>query len=729
MSKNRTDFVLYGDKVRLKERYPVLGSKKRGCHSAPLFPLNRPQRKQLEREVSTVTNAVQFNFQIPSREIIRNVPQPNFEDMRASFLRLLRQGPEKPRPKSVTYKSSYEETKVEDPTTRPRSAPTDNKLDFSVKHAEKNTQVAQTVDQTQEKKPATLFRNNFDIQERYAKIVEIYGWRAQVHGDPFKLKWVSCFVSLKHSLRKSIIHPKYPYAFKCGVDPSENLGSPRLIFAANLLLPTDDLMKLPGIFLLTLQLLQPMSCSGKFPVKLSVPEETAIRTTIGNIPSEYRSKAGSYPTVPINEQNFFQVTETGGILINKIIDLESLCMEYQLCCTTDTCVIHSQFISSDSDPIVMNLEVTIEDIDDKHPQCGSNDNLVVRENDTSAEVSFSAVDEDFSSTHNRMSYTLRGNDSLSDYFFLPKPEKSTLQVRAALDYEQMQTVSGFVNVCNTAGKNCANCRLNIKVEDVDDNEPRFQKHSYTKRIFENHPLNLLVLKVIAEDPDEGSSQFYSMNEHPQFYIEPNGEIYLKKAFYMRSLVDVYRFKVMVTSRSGQAPTDQANVTIEVEDVNDNAPVLTRLGSVDSIEENKNISDQTVLFRFSVTDKDKGDNGKVECNLEKHLDQLSLQSIANIKGAFQVTVKSGADQSFDAEKMSALTIAIKCYDHGKPMKSVEAEHLIKIKDINEYPPKMAKTEFRSAVPEDAPIGYLVTKVSRLFYTQFDSRICIMISRIS
>lgn len=121
----------------------------------------------------------------------------------------------------------------------------------------------------------------------------------------------------------------------------------------------------------------------------------------------------------------------------------------------------------------------------------------------------------------------------------------------------------------------------IVVSDVNDNSPTFTQSEYSASILENQPVGTFVMKIVAEDSDDGSNAklIYQISKDSNsevssfLTINPDtGELFTSRLFdYEQS---VY-FQIKVTVRDGGRPPLSATCTVNVfiKDQNDNTPVV------------------------------------------------------------------------------------------------------------------------------------------------------------
>ncbi|XP_045886262.1 protocadherin beta-15 [Micropterus dolomieu] len=123
--------------------------------------------------------------------------------------------------------------------------------------------------------------------------------------------------------------------------------------------------------------------------------------------------------------------------------------------------------------------------------------------------------------------------------------------------------------------------ITILVNDINDNPPTFTQSEYNANILENQPAGTFVMKVKAEDTDEGSHAkiLYQISrdthsEASSFLTihSETGELFTSRLFDYEQSV---HFQIKVTARDGGDPPLSTTCTVNVfiKDQNDNAPVV------------------------------------------------------------------------------------------------------------------------------------------------------------
>ncbi|XP_015258677.1 PREDICTED: desmoglein-2-like [Cyprinodon variegatus] len=174
-------------------------------------------------------------------------------------------------------------------------------------------------------------------------------------------------------------------------------------------------------------------------------------------------------------------------------------------------------------------------------------------------------------------------------------EKGLVRVTKVLDREQIPVynITAFARREDGSALN-ENITLQLKVEDDNDNPPRFDS-SMKAEVDECIPEGTSVLQIKAsdaDDPETSNAQIaYSIIDqkpHDHFKMTKDGLIYVDYPHLDREEEDTYILTVTAADLYG-APgghTTTGTVTITLNDVNDNPPTLEKSAYEGSIEENK-----------------------------------------------------------------------------------------------------------------------------------------------
>ncbi|XP_069619756.1 protocadherin gamma-C5-like isoform X14 [Ranitomeya imitator] len=261
-----------------------------------------------------------------------------------------------------------------------------------------------------------------------------------------------------------------------------------------------------------------------------------------------------------------------------------------------------------------------------------------------------------------------------------------------------------------------NCIVQVEIEDVNDNSPEITITSMANEIPENTLPGDLVGYVNVIDKDSGKNGDIKLD------LSPNVPFKIKHITNRYALItdgsldreETSQYTVELTASDFGSPPlySKTSVTIEVSDINDNAPVFTQSTYNAFIKENSDPG--TLLCTVSATDLDEGVNSDLIYSIvESQIDGSSVSSFVYIHS------NDGnifAQRSFDYEQIQVLQITIKVEDSGSPQLSSTVPVFIFILDTNDNPPSLLYPEHsedlivHERISKSASAGYLVTKLS-------------------
>lgn len=251
----------------------------------------------------------------------------------------------------------------------------------------------------------------------------------------------------------------------------------------------------------------------------------------------------------------------------------------------------------------------------------------------------------------------------------------------------------------------------VKLTDLNDNAPVFNKQIYEIKVSEIAPVNTPLVRLKVTDQDEGkNAQVYieivGGNEGGEFHINSEtGMLYTavlldaeNKSFYSLTVSAIDQ------GNAGTRKQSSAKVKIYVEDANDNDPVFDKAEVTVWIDENMPAG--TSVTTVHAKDKDRGDNGYIS------------YLIANlVKVPFEVDHFSGVVKTtalLDYESMRReYVLRVRASDWGQPYRrQTEMQLTIKVKDINDNRPQFEKIECVGHVPRFIPIGSEIITLSAI-----------------
>ncbi|XP_066519509.1 cadherin-20-like [Hoplias malabaricus] len=260
----------------------------------------------------------------------------------------------------------------------------------------------------------------------------------------------------------------------------------------------------------------------------------------------------------------------------------------------------------------------------------------------------------------------------------------------------------------------------VKIQDINDNEPKFLDGPYRATIPEMSPVGASVIRVTAvdaDDPSYGNSArvVYSILEgQPYFSVDPKtGEVRVSLANMDREVREQYQLVIQAKDMEGQlgglAGTTTVNITLS--DVNDNPPKFSqKLYQMSALESSPMGS---VVGRIQAKDRDIGINAEMKYSIIDGDGRDSFDISTDASNMFGViTIK----KSLDFEKKRSHTLKVEgCNAHmdprfanNGPFCDVTIVH-VTVEDVDESP-EFDSPFYYVEVPEDAEIGTVFKIVS-------------------
>nr|XP_034977879.1 cadherin-22 [Zootoca vivipara] len=262
----------------------------------------------------------------------------------------------------------------------------------------------------------------------------------------------------------------------------------------------------------------------------------------------------------------------------------------------------------------------------------------------------------------------------------------------------------------------------IKVQDINDSEPRFLGGPYIGSVAELSPIGTSVMQVMASDADDptyGSSArvVYSVLEGEQHFTVDSrtGVIRTAVANLDRETQDRYEVVVRATDMAGQLGglSGSTTVTIVITDVNDNPPRFPQKMYQFSVVETAPVG--TLIGRVKAEDSDVGENTDMTYQVK---DEEGL-------GAFRVTTDSNTQEALisvqkplDFEAQSVQTVVVEALNKFADPRFVDLGTFrdqtivrVSVLDVDE-PPEFQPPDGLMEVQEDAAVGSLVGMVTAL-----------------
>ncbi|KAL0966900.1 hypothetical protein UPYG_G00302000 [Umbra pygmaea] len=260
----------------------------------------------------------------------------------------------------------------------------------------------------------------------------------------------------------------------------------------------------------------------------------------------------------------------------------------------------------------------------------------------------------------------------------------------------------------------------IKVQDINDNEPKFLDGPYSARVPEMSPVGTSVVTVVATDADDptyGNSArvVYSILEgQPYFSVEPRtGVVKTALPNMDREARDQYMLVIQAKDMVGQMGglSGTTSVTVTLSDVNDNPPHFSRKSYQFSVPESLPVA--TVVAKIRALDSDVGPNAEMEYRIVDG-DGLGLFKITTDRDTQEGLIS--LQKGLDFETKSSYTLRVVASNRNIDRRFLSmgpfndtATVRLNVENVDE-PPLFTSPLTRVVISESAKVGVSIGTVS-------------------
>ncbi|KAM6290574.1 cadherin EGF LAG seven-pass G-type receptor 1 isoform 3-T3 [Porphyrio hochstetteri] len=450
--------------------------------------------------------------------------------------------------------------------------------------------------------------------------------------------------------------------------------------------------------------------------QVSIPENepagTAVIVLRAQDPDEGEAGRLAYSMEALFDErsnDYFSIdAETGSVVTARSLDRE----------TKDTHVLKvtaSDHSSPRRRSATTYLTVTVSDTNDHEPVFEQPEyRESIRENlEVGYEVlTIRATDGDAPANANMLYRLLE--PGAGDGVFEIDPRSGVVRTRAPVDREEVSEYHLVVEA-NDQGKDpgprSATAMVHITVEDENDNYPQFSEKRYLVQVPEDAPVNSQILQVQATDRDRGSNaqvhySIVSGNLKGQFYIHSfSGAIDLINPLDYETIRE---YTLRIKAQDGGRPpliNSSGMVSVQVVDVNDNAPIFVSTPFQATVLENVPLGYS--VLHIQAVDADSGENARLEYKLIEMAPSTGGAPVAGDSVfPFQINNSTGwitVAAELDRETVENYHFGVEARDHGVPVMTSSASVSITVLDVNDNNPTFTEKVYHLRLNEDAAVG--------------------------
>ena len=361
----------------------------------------------------------------------------------------------------------------------------------------------------------------------------------------------------------------------------------------------------------------------------------------------------------------------------------------------------------------IDISITVLDANDHNPEFEQEVYEITVPEDVGTDVSIlkvHAVDPD-AGRNGRVVYSFseRTQSTYGDIFGIDS-HSGDIFVKGDIDYETAP-VYHLAIVAEDKGPDSLpdDATVIVRVQDINDHVPEITvntlsaTNSEIAEILEDTDAGTFVAHITVEDKDKGINGEVecSLNSN-DFILEKLYDTQYKIVTARpldRETEEYYEMELLCQDKGEDKNVEIARIKVRVKDKNDHSPEFKKLVYKTELLENNLIG--AYLAQVTATDKDTGDNAKIEYSVAK-----------DAASKFSVDPKSGyltAAMSFDREKHDIISFYVLAIDHGEPAKTGSALVHVDILDLNDERPTFKEGSYSFSVEENTADGRVVGNV--------------------
>ncbi|XP_045039922.2 protocadherin alpha-10 isoform X7 [Desmodus rotundus] len=273
--------------------------------------------------------------------------------------------------------------------------------------------------------------------------------------------------------------------------------------------------------------------------------------------------------------------------------------------------------------------------------------------------------------------------------FLMNERTGEIRVNDAIDFEDSNTYEIHVDVTDKGNPPMVgHCTVLVEILDENDNPPEVVVTSLSLPVLEDAQVDTVIALISVSDRDSGANGQVtcSLTPHVPFKLVSTFKNYY--SLVLDSALDresVANYQLVVTARDRGSPSlwATASVSVEVADVNDNAPTFAQPEYTVFVKENN--APGCHIFTVSARDSDAQENALVSYSLvERRVGERALSSYVSVHAE---SGKVFALQPLDHEELELLQFQVSARDAGVPPLGSNVTLQVFVLDENDNAPAL------------------------------------------
>ncbi|XP_058065906.1 cadherin EGF LAG seven-pass G-type receptor 3 [Anopheles bellator] len=272
------------------------------------------------------------------------------------------------------------------------------------------------------------------------------------------------------------------------------------------------------------------------------------------------------------------------------------------------------------------------------------------------------------------------------------------------------------------GEERSKATVTVRLQDANDNSPMFPQTTYSLTVRENSPRGFKIADIVATDHDAGmfGRLVYAVKGFGAEFFRTNptdGGLYVERNL---DYEEQKSYSLALVATDGGGRETNANVFIDVLDENDNYPAFEALEYTRTIREGASEFEPQFFVRATDADGPQQGAGRVSYTIESE-NSISghVFAVDRVTGEIRIT-RPVSSMDTDRGQYELLVTAT---DHGVPALKNDTRVLVRVGISGNQRPIFkgygpvtpgrdipGPPTYRAAIPENATVGYNVTRVS-------------------
>ncbi|XP_077902664.1 protocadherin alpha-11 isoform X11 [Ictidomys tridecemlineatus] len=367
----------------------------------------------------------------------------------------------------------------------------------------------------------------------------------------------------------------------------------------------------------------------------------------------------------------------------------------------------------------LQLLVSILDVNDNDPEFDQLEYKVRLMENTAKEtlvIKLNATDRD-EGINGEVAYFLMSIKPSGKFLFTLDENNGEVRVNGTLDYEENKFYEIEVQATDKGNPPMAgHCTVWVEIIDTNDNAPEITVTSLSLPVREDTRPTTVIALISVSDRDSGVNGQVTCSLTPDVPFKIVSTFKNYYSLVLDSDLDrekVSAYNLVVTARDGGSPSlwTTATVSVEVADVNDNAPAFPQSEYTIFVKENNLPGSH--IFTVSARDADMQENALVSYSLvERRVGERALSSYVSVHAE---SGKVYALQPLDHEELELLQFQVSARDAGVPPLGSNVTLQVFVLDENDNTPALLPTpvggtvNVNELVSRSVGAGHVVGKV--------------------